>query len=80
MTPWLHFKATVSGEQGPIMQIDSRLPLSLWADARALAQKADAIVRVHNMTLAGHPRKHIARVVGHSPTWVKDRQEELGLL
>lgn len=79
-TPWLQFTATLSGDQGPIMKIDQRLPMCLWVEARALANKADQLVKVYDMTQAGHTRKDIADAVGHSPGWVKERQQELGLI
>ena len=79
-TPWLRFKVTVSGGEGPLIRFEQVLPLCLLNDARELQRTAQDLVRIHQITTTGVTRAEIARRLGRSTTWVKAKQKELGLL
>lgn len=71
---------TLSGAQGEVMRMEQTLPMSMWAQFREICQEADQHNKIYDMTMAKRPTADIARTLGKSVTWVKTRQEAMGVL
>ena len=71
---------TLSGSQGVVMRMEQTLPMSMWAKFREICQEADQHNKIYDMTMAKRTTADIARTLGKSATWVKTRQEAMGVL
>lgn len=71
---------TLSGEQGEVMRMQQSLPMSMLAEFREICQQADLHNKVYDMTMAKRSTSSIAQALNKSTTWVRARQEEMGLL
>ena len=70
---------TVSGAHGEVMRMERTLPLCVLNRMRELVAEIDELHKLHDMTLAKRKMVDMARVLGRSPNWIRDRQKDLGL-